>query len=391
MVEVSKIRESFLQKKPVIVVDYNKEIEADFIFPSEIMTKDVINFMISKGKGLLCSVADEEYLLNKGFFRMPSNGLDKLNTNYFISVDYKLTDTGITSFERAMTIQKLAEKESVSAFKYPGHVQLLGSKDIFKRRGHTEASLELVSMAGFERFGTLIEILNEDGDSHDFDYIFDLAKKHDLVVVSTDEIYSQVVKDRTSVYLDAKANLPTEFGDFEIIGFKNNIDSKEHFALVKGELYDEPITVRIHSECVTGDSFHSLKCDCGSQLKIAMKKIQELGKGIIIYMRQEGRDIGITNKIKAYALQDKGIDTYDANEIMGLKADLRDYSAAAQILKSLNVSKIILLSNNPDKKEQLEKYGIIVEKMESLMGDIHDNNLKYLKTKKEKFFHKLDI
>lgn len=391
MIDFKKVNNAIFNNKPIIITDKKNEYEADMVFPSEKINKEIISFMILKGKGLLCTVADESYLLDKGFFKMPTNNKDKLGTNYFISLDYKLTDTGISAQERSDTIKFLANEKDISFFKYPGHVQLLGSKPFNIRKGHTESSVELLNMAGFSRFSTIIEILDDKGDSHNFEYIHELAKKYDLPVVSVEDIFFEYVIRKNHVFKEAKAKLPTEFGDFDIISFKNNLDNREHFALVKGNLYNSPITVRIHSECITGDAIHSLKCDCGSQLANSMKIINELGKGIIIYLRQEGRDIGLNNKIKAYALQDQGVDTYDANEIIGLPADARDYSIAAEILRLLEVNNIILLTNNPDKVKQIEKYGISVEKSESILGNINEINYNYLKTKNKKFSHNINL
>ncbi|MDK2945865.1 bifunctional 3,4-dihydroxy-2-butanone-4-phosphate synthase/GTP cyclohydrolase II [Geotoga petraea] len=385
----SEIKEAFEQGKPVIITDQKREFEADLVFPSEIMKKEIINFMIAEGKGVLCTVADEKELLNKGFFKMPGNGLDKHSTNFFVPIDYKLSDTGVTAIERCNTIKFLSEGHGPSMFSYPGHVALLGSKPFQERQGHTEASVELVKLLGYKKFATIIEILNKDGDSHDFDFAVDMSNKYGLPMVSIDEIYKEYIKNTKLVYKAAEAKLPTEFGEFKIIGFYNNIDEKEHFALTYGDLHDKPIPVRIHSECVTGDAFSSLKCDCGSQLKNAMKYISENGKGIIIYLRQEGRGIGITNKIKAYSLQDKGLDTVDANEVIGLPADNRDYAVASQILEELGVTDIELLSNNKDKENQLVNYGINVVNRKNIFGNVNEHNHNYLKTKFERFGHDL--
>ena len=385
----SEIKEAFENGKPVIVTDQKREFEADLVFPSEIINKEIINFMITEGKGILCTVASEKHLLTKGFFKMPGNGLDKHSTNFFVPIDYKLSDTGVTAIERANTIKMLSDGHGPSMFSYPGHVALLGSKPFQNRQGHTEASLELIKLLGYKGFSTIIEILNKDGDSHDIDFAVDLSNKYGLPMVSIDDIYEEYIKNTKLIYKATEANLPTEFGEFKIVGFYNNIDGKEHFALTYGDLHDKPVPLRIHSECVTGDAFTSLKCDCGSQLKNAMKYISEKGNGIIIYLRQEGRNIGITNKIKAYALQDKGLDTVDANEVIGLPADNRNYGVAAQMLDELEIKDVVLLSNNKDKEKQLIDYGVNVVERKNIFGDVTEHNHGYLKTKFERFDHDL--
>ncbi|BBE31516.1 riboflavin biosynthesis protein RibBA [Tepiditoga spiralis] len=387
--DINSIKKNFENNKPIIILDKSREVEGDLIFPSEIINSEVINFMISKGKGLLCTVADEKLLIERGFFKLPSNNLDKHNTNYFIPIDYKLSNTGISSFERAKTIEMLAQNNNINLFSYPGHVQLLGGIGINNRKGHTEASLELVEFIGYKRFSTIIEILDENGDSHNFEYINQLSKEYDIPIIDIEDIYIESMKRKQFVFKVSEAKLPTELGVFKIVGFKNLLDNKEHFLIYSGDIFDgDPVKVRVHSECVTGDVLKSKKCDCGSQLYNAMNEIKQ--RGILIYLRQEGRNIGITNKIKAYALQDDGVDTYDANEIIGLPPDGRDYAIAAQMLKAMNINDIILLSNNEDKKNQLMKYGINVKKMEKLFGKLTVENKFYLKTKMERFNHKLN-
>lgn len=386
-----EIVKSFNLNKPVIIWDEKKEVEADFVFPAEMANSNIVNFFISKGRGLLCLAAEEHFLLTHGFFKLPSNNVDTLNTNYFITIDHKKNITGISSNERAKTIKSITKNATINDYKYPGHIQLLGSIGINKRKGHTESSVELMKLLGFKPFATLIEILDENGDSHNFNYIKSLSQKFEIPLISVEDIFIEAVKNNLYVKPITEARLPTKFGNFKIIGFENNFDKKEHFAIYKGDLNNKPLLVRIHSECVTGDVLNSRKCDCGSQLHLAMKKINENGTGLIIYLRQEGRDIGITNKIKAYELQDKGLDTVEANERIGMPADNRDYAIAAQILKSLNIKNIILMTNNPDKVEQLKKYGINVVNTETHPGEITPENKFYLKIKKIKMNHKIKI
>lgn len=385
------ILKTFEMNKPVIIWDEDKEVEADLVFPAQMVNEEIINFFITKGKGLLCLAAEEEYLLNKGFFKLPTNNYDKLKTNYFITIDYKDTKTGISVEERSKTIKNFSNNLNISHFKYPGHVQLLGSVGINKRKGHTEASIELMKLLNLKSFSILIEILDENGNSHNYEYIKSLSEEFKLPLLNTKDIYSEVIRKKLFVKPISEAKLPTRYGDFKIIGFENNLDEKEHFAIYKGSLKKEPLLVRIHSECVTGDILSSRKCDCGSQLHKAMRKINEVGNGLIIYLRQEGRDIGITNKIKAYELQDKGLDTVQANLEIGMPIDNRDYAIAAQILKSLNIKSIILMTNNPDKVNQLRKYGIDVVRNEEHLGEITEENRFYLKIKKEKMNHNIKI
>ncbi|MDO7977602.1 bifunctional 3,4-dihydroxy-2-butanone-4-phosphate synthase/GTP cyclohydrolase II [Oceanotoga teriensis] len=388
--DIENIKKDFELGKPVIILDTKREIEGDMVFPSELMDEKIINLFIQKGRGLLCTAADENILLDGGFIKLPSNNKEKFSTNFFIPIDYKLSNTGISSIERANTVSVLSENPNIGLFAYPGHVSLIGGRGLNNRKGHTEASIELMSILGYKRFSSFVEIIDDNGESHNLKYIENLAKELQIRVITIDEIYEEYIKRVQNIFMVSKAKLPTKYGEFEIIAFKNNLDKKEHFVIKKGDFYNKIPYVRVHSECVTGDVMSSLKCDCGSQLNNYLKFISE-NDGILIYMRQEGRDIGITNKIKTYALQDKGVDTYDANEVIGLPADNRDYSNAAQILKAMEVNKIKLLTNNPDKIKQLSKYGIDIEESINLYGEINEYNEFYLKTKKIRFNHNLNV
>ncbi|SHE32489.1 3,4-dihydroxy 2-butanone 4-phosphate synthase / GTP cyclohydrolase II [Marinitoga hydrogenitolerans DSM 16785] len=388
---IKNIIKSFELNKPIIIWDEKKEVEADFVFPAEMVNEEIINFFVKKGKGLLCLASEEDYLLSQGFFKLPTNNLDTLKTNYFITVDYISTNTGISTKDRAITIKKIATGKNISEFKYPGHIQLLGSIGINNRKGHTETSVELMKFLGYKPFSVLIEILDKNGDSHNYEYIKSISSKYNIPLINVEEIYVEAIKKQLYVKPVAEAKLPTKYGNFKIIGFENNFDNKEHFAIYKGDLKKEPLHVRIHSECVTGDVLSSKKCDCGSQLHLAMQKINNIGDGLIIYLRQEGRDIGITNKIRAYELQDKGLDTVEANLEIGMPIDNRNYAIAAQILKSLDIKNIILMTNNPDKVYQLKKYGINVIREEFHNGEITKENNYYLKIKKTKMNHKIKL
>lgn len=386
IMNISKIRDEFLKGKPVIITDRNRESEGDMVFPSEIADEKIINMFITHGRGLLCTCTDENILTENGFFKLPVNGYDKHYTNFFIPVDYKKSDTGISAYERAQTVKKLSEKPKISEFIYPGHVSLLGGKGLENRRGHTEASVELCELCGFSRFSVIVEILDEKGNSHNFDYIRELSEKFKILTVSVEEIFEEMISKKNIVKKVSEAFLPTEYGNFKIVGFEGLYDGKEDFLIYKGNT-DGEVYVRVHSECVTGDVLSSLKCDCGNQLKNSMKYINEKNNGIIIYLRQEGRNIGITDKIRTYELQDRGYDTYEANEKIGRYPDERDYDIAAQMLKAMAAENIILLTNNPEKKKSLEKYGINVLRTERIYGEENDFNRFYLKTKKERFNH----
>ncbi|ODN29924.1 GTP cyclohydrolase II [Fervidobacterium thailandense] len=381
------VREQFLQGKPVILIDPEREVEADFVYPAELITPEIVEFVTKYGKGLFCVVGPESELMERGFFKLPSN----YGANYFVPVDFPSTKlaTGIPASERAVTCNKLADRNTIlKDYKYPGHVILIGASSFSKRKGHSESSVELVRMAGFSPYSVIVEILDEKGDSHNLEYAYDIGKRFGLTVLTIPEVWWEYVRRVQLVTVKARAFFPTKFGTFEIVSFENELDFKEHFALVK-KYWGVPL-VRIHSECVTGDCLSSLRCDCGSQLERALEMIYASG-GILLYLRQEGRGIGLAWKVAAYELQDKGIDTYDANVQLGFKPDERDYAIAAQMLKALGATEIKLLTNNPDKVTQLEAYGVVVRERVPLFGKLNKHNLRYIKTKVEKFAHKIDV
>jgi 3,4-dihydroxy 2-butanone 4-phosphate synthase/GTP cyclohydrolase II len=380
--DLEKLRKSLLEGKPIILIDEEREVEADLIYPAELANAEVINFML-QAKGMLCLAMDEEEALKRGFFKLPSKNNE---TNFLISVDYKETFTGISAEERALTAKKIAEGLDIKHFRYPGHLHLLGGIGINKRKGHTEASLELVEMLGFKRYAVIIELLDEEGNSHNFEFIRNFAKKHDLPMVTIKEVFKEVVRKKCFVKVFAQAKLPSKYGTFKIVAFENELDFKEHVAIVK-EPYDVPL-VRLHSECLTGDTLASLKCDCGSQLANALKMIAQEG-GILLYLRQEGRGIGLKNKIRAYELQDKGFDTFEANKMLGFSEDERDFSIAYQMLKALGVSKVRLLTNNPRKVKALEEFGIEVVEVIPIFGEVNEINKPYLEAKMLKLGHNL--
>ncbi|NJE46592.1 bifunctional 3,4-dihydroxy-2-butanone-4-phosphate synthase/GTP cyclohydrolase II [Thermococcus sp. GR7] len=377
------IRRAIIDGKPAVLVDNRREFEADLVYPAELANSEVVNFMLSM-KGLLCLTIDLEQALKRGFFPLPSKGGE---TNFLIPVDYEETFTGITAEERALTARKIAEGLEVEHFRYPGHLHLLGGVGLNWRRGHTESSLELMEILGFKRYALIVEILNGEGDSHDHDYVLKFAKEHDLPVLTTDDVWREFVRRKQLVSVYANARLPTRYGEFRIISFENELDFKEHVAIVK-EPYSEVPLVRIHSKCLTGDTLASLKCDCGSQLSNVLRMIAQEG-GILLYMDQEGRGIGLKEKIKAYELQDKGLDTVQANEALGHKGDERTYEAAFQMLRALGVSKVRLITNNPNKARALEELGIEVVEMIPAPGKVTEHNRPYLRIKAEKLGHKL--
>jgi 3,4-dihydroxy 2-butanone 4-phosphate synthase/GTP cyclohydrolase II len=377
------IKNAVLEGKPVVLIDDRREFEADLIYPAEMASPEVVNFMLSM-KGLLCLTMDMDDALKAGFFPLPSK---EGETNFLVPVDYKETFTGITAEERALTARKVAEGLGVEAFRYPGHLHLLGGIGLNRRRGHTESSLELMEILGFKRYALIVEILDEKGDSHNREYALKLAEEHDLPVLTTDDVWKEFVKRKQLMRIYANARLPTRYGNFRIISFDNELDFKEHVAIVK-EPYGEAPLVRVHSRCLTGDTLGSLKCDCGSQLANALRMISLEG-GILLYMDQEGRGIGLKDKVKAYELQDKGLDTVEANEALGHKADERTFEAAFQMLRALGVSKVRLITNNPSKVKALEEFGIEVVERVPALGEVTEHNRFYLKTKAEKLGHKL--
>jgi len=380
---VRKLRKAVLNGKPIVLMDDRREFEADLIYPAEKASPDVVNFMLSM-KGLLCLTMDMDEALKRGFFPLPSK---EGETNFLIPVDYRETFTGITAEERALTARKITKGLSAKAFRYPGHLHLLGGIGLNRRRGHTESSLELMEFLGFKRYALIVEILDDRGDSHNRDYAFDLARKNGLPVLTTDDVWKEFVKRKQLIRVYANARLPTRYGEFRIVAFDNELDFKEHVAIVK-EPYGEVPLVRVHSKCLTGDTLASLKCDCGSQLANSLRMISQEG-GILLYMDQEGRGIGLKEKIKAYELQDKGLDTVEANEALGHKADERTYEAAFQMLRALGVSRIRLITNNPSKAKALKEFGIEVVETIPAPGEVTEHNRPYLKIKAEKLGHKL--
>ncbi|MFG6496544.1 bifunctional 3,4-dihydroxy-2-butanone-4-phosphate synthase/GTP cyclohydrolase II [Fictibacillus sp. UD] len=387
---VADLREG---KIVIVVDDEDRENEGDFVALAEGITPEAINFMVTHGRGLVCTPISEEIALKLDLSPMVAANTDSHGTAFTISVDHKSTTTGISAQERAATVRELVNNDSVpSDFKRPGHIfPLIGKKGgVLRRAGHTEAAIDLAKMAGSQSAGVICEIMKEDGTMARVPELVELAKQHNMKLITIKDLITYRNKTEQMVKREVEINLPTEFGDFKAIGFSNVLDEKEHVALVKGEINsEEPVLVRVHSECLTGDVFGSARCDCGPQLHAALSQIEKEGSGVLLYMRQEGRGIGLINKMKAYKLQEEGLDTVEANEQLGFAPDLRDYGIGAQILKELGISKMKLLTNNPRKIAGLKGYDLEVTDRVALQMPHNENNEEYLKTKKSKLGHML--
>jgi len=346
--------------------------------------------MITHGKGLVCVTVTEQLAHSLHLPLMTNESTDPYETAFTISIDHRETTTGISAYERALTIKALTDEATTKDdFKRPGHVFPLIAKNggVIERPGHTEAAVDLAKLSGAFPSGVICEIINEDGTMARVPELLLIAEQFHLKIITIADLIKYRKKHEQLIRREVKTNVQTAYGTFQMVGYSNVIDDKEHLALVKGELQSESVLARIHSECLTGDVFHSYRCDCGPQLDEALKRIAERGSGVLIYMRQEGRGIGLLNKLRAYELQEEGLDTVEANEALGFAADLREYEISAHILKDLGVHSVELMTNNPKKVLGLEENGIVVERRIPLERGIRKENERYIETKREKLNH----
>lgn len=389
--------EDFKQGKFLIVVDdEDRENEGDFITAAELVTEEKVNFMLKQGRGVLCAPVTlsrcEELKLEKQVM----NNTSMLGTPFTITVD-KLEGctTGVSTHDRAATIRALADPKSTpETFGRPGHINPLYAQDkgVIRRAGHTEAAVDLARLSGLQPAATLIEIMNEDGTMARMPQLIEKSKEFGIKIITIKDLIAYRLQTESLVEKGETVHLPTKYGDFMVTPFRQKSNGLEHIALVKGSwAKDEPILVRVHSSCVTGDIFGSLRCECGEQLAESLRRIEKEGKGVLVYMNQEGRGIGLMNKIRAYKLQENGYDTVDANIHLGFQPDERDYGVGAQVLRELGVTKMRLMTNNPTKRIGLESYGL--EIIENVPIEIKPNpyNLKYIQTKKERMGHLLHL
>ncbi len=379
----------------IVVDDEDRENEGDFIVASELITPEIINFMTIHGRGLICVSLTEKRCEELELDLMVGQNTSYHETQFTVSVDGLHPDvtTGISAHDRATTIKMLVDSQTKPAdLARPGHIFPLKAKDrgVLRRSGHTEAAVDLTRLAGLYSSGALVEIMNDDGTMARLPQLVLLARKFNLKIVSIKDLISFLFQSESLVERGEKVTLPTRYGDFSVVPFRQKSNGAEHVALIKGKWdVNEPVLVRVHSSCMTGDIFGSLRCECGDQLHKSMEMVEKEGKGVIVYMMQEGRGIGLVNKIAAYKLQDQGLDTVDANLHLGFKADERDYGVGAQILRNLGITKMRLLTNNPVKRVGIEGFGL--EVVETIPIEIEPNahNQKYLKTKRDRMGHHL--
>lgn len=377
----------------IVVDDEDRENEGDFITAARNATPEIINFMATHGRGLICAPLIEDRCVELQLDLMVNSNSSHYETPFTVSVDLigHGCTTGISASDRAKTVQALIDKNTKpDELGKPGHIFPLKAKKegVLRRTGHTEAAVDLARLAGFEPAGLLVEILKEDGECARLNDLFPIAKKFNMPIVSIKDLVEYRLKHDRMIQREVEVKMPTKYGEFTLIAYKQSGTNEEHFALVKGEWENnEPILVRVHSSCITGDILGSLRCDCGDQLHNAMKMVEKEGKGVILYMMQEGRGIGFMNKLKAYKLQEEGLDTVDANLALGFKADQRDFGIGAQILRDLNVSKMKLITNNPKKRAALKGYGLEIVENVPIVTVPNEFNQKYLDTKRDKMGH----
>ena len=393
---VAEAIEDIKKGRTVIVVDdEDRENEGDFIAAAENVTPEVINFMAKNGRGLICAPLTESRCNKLDLELMVGKNTSQHETPFTVSVDLISTNTttGISAYDRAKTIQALVDDNTEAVdLGRPGHIFPLKAKNngVIRRAGHTEASVDLARLAGLKPAGVLVEIMNDDGTMARLPELMEVAEKFDMKIISIEDLIAYRMQNESLIERGETVSMPTEYGDFYLIPFKQKSNGIEHVALIKGDWeYDEPVLTRVHSSCVTGDIFGSKRCDCGEQLHEALRMIEQEGKGVLVYMQQEGRGIGLFNKIKTYKLQEKGYDTVEANHQIGYSSDERDYGVGAQILRSLQVSKLRLMTNNPVKRIGLEGYGLEILENVPIEVKPNEHNQDYMKTKRDKMGHLL--
>ena len=383
-----------LGKIVVVLDDEDRENEGDLICAAQFCSPEHINFMAKEARGLICVALSQEKALHLQLAPMVSENTALHGTKFTVSIDYiHGTSSGISASDRAATVQALINEDvKPEDFGRPGHIfpLIAAEEGVLRRAGHTEAVVDLMKLADLHPVGVLCEILDADGTMMRTEKLLDYAEQYSLSIITVKDLIAYRLHSEKLIQAVAEAKLPTDYGDFKLMVFANTVDGKEHLALVKGTwLPDEPVLVRVHSECLTGDIFGSKRCDCGKQLAIALSMIEEEGKGVLLYMRQEGRGIGLINKVKAYSLQEQGLDTVEANEKLGFLPDPRDYGIGAQILASLGIKNMKLITNNPTKRVGIESYGLKVIERIPIETEPNPENAKYLETKKFKMGHLL--
>lgn len=395
---VEEVIEDFRNGKVVIVVDdEDRENEGDFIVAAEKITPEVVNFMLHEGRGVLCAPLSEKRCDELGLNMMEENNTSLLGTPFTVTVDLlgHGCTTGVSARDRAATIRALADEATLPAdLGRPGHINPLRARDrgVLRRPGHTEAAIDLARLAGLKPAGALIEVMNEDGTMARLPQLVETARKFGLKIISIASLIEYRLREESIVERGVTVPLPTAWGDFQITPFRQKSNGVEHVALTKGTWREnEPVLIRVHSSCATGDIFGSYRCDCGDQLHRAMQMIEQEGRGAIVYLNQEGRGIGLCNKIRAYQLQDEGLDTVDANIRLGFRADERDYGVGASIIRELGIRRMRLMTNNPSKKAGLEGYGLRIEEIVPIVVEPNPYNERYLETKQKRMHHTLGL